>query len=76
MKPDIREDLTREHFLFYHYDKEVLIYGGFYGTYDTRVVTWYIKSGTWGIVEDKNFFVEAEIANLERQLEEKRKELT
>jgi hypothetical protein len=49
--------------------------GDFYGIYDTRDITWYIKSGTWVIVEEPNFLVNLEIAQLERKLVEKRKEL-
>lgn len=48
--------------------------GGFYGLYDTRDVTFYLKSGTWVQVEEGTFFIDLEIASLERQLEQKRTE--
>lgn len=47
--------------------------GGFYGVYDTRDVTYYLKSGTWVMVDSGTFFEDAEIAELERQLAEKKK---
>jgi hypothetical protein len=46
------------------------IKGGFYGTYDTRDIMYYLKSGTWIEVESAEFFRQAEIASLERRLQQ------
>jgi hypothetical protein len=45
------------------------ICGGFYGTYDTREIMYYLKSKTWIEVESEEFFRQAEIKELERKLE-------
>ena len=44
--------------------------GGFYGLYDTRDVSYYIKSGTWIVIDDEGYFKRCEIARLERELAE------
>jgi hypothetical protein len=50
--------------------------GGYYGVYNTRDVSYYIKSGTWIIVEDPEYFIQHEIEQLERKLADLRTELT
>jgi hypothetical protein len=47
--------------------------GGFYGIYDTRDITYYIKSGTWVVVDDPDYFKQQEIAELEARLAELKK---
>lgn len=49
--------------------------GGFYGLYDTRDVTKFLKTGTWIEVEDDAFFIRNDIASLKQRLEEKKAEL-
>ena len=49
--------------------------GGFYGTYDTRDVTKYLKNGTWIEVPSKKYFAELKVKNLEYDLEKAKKEL-
>lgn len=44
------------------------VHGGFYGLYETRDVSYYIKSGTWIVIDDPEFFRQAEIAELEAKL--------
>lgn len=44
--------------------------GGHYGTYDTRDIMYYLKSGTWVEVESEEFFKQCEIQELERRLAE------
>ena len=46
--------------------------GGFYGVYDTRDVTKYLKTGTWVEVESGDYFTKLDIAELEAQLAKKK----
>jgi hypothetical protein len=48
------------------------INGGFYGVYDTRDVAYYIKSGTWVVIDEPGFFERADVERLERELAEKK----
>jgi hypothetical protein len=49
--------------------------GEYFGVYDTRTVTYYIKSGTWVMKEDPTFFLCREITALEHQLQQKKQQL-
>jgi hypothetical protein len=49
---------------------------GYCGVYDTRTVRWYIKSGTWVILESDEYFLNHDIAELQDKLKAKQLELT
>lgn len=49
--------------------------GEYYGMFTTRTVTYYIKSGTWVMVEDPTYFLKREIAELEHKLQQKKQQL-
>jgi hypothetical protein len=46
--------------------------GNFYGLYDTRAITRYIKTGTWVLLDSEELFLKRDVAQLEKQLTEKK----
>lgn len=50
-------------------------YREYYGAYQTRDVTYYLKSGTWIEVPSAEFFAEAKVAEIRRSLAEAEAEL-
>lgn len=43
--------------------------GGYYGVYETLDITYYIKSETWIVVDDNDYFDLRDIRNLEKKIE-------
>ncbi|USV40973.1 hypothetical protein [Xanthomonas phage BUDD] len=49
--------------------------GGHYGIYDTRDVTFYLKTRTWIEIPSEKFFAEADVAEAQRKLDEAKQRL-